>query len=68
MTENGGDLDNERLHDLCLPQSSTRLIKSNRMRWAGLIARTAESRGAYRSLVVNLGRRRSFEELGVDGC
>jgi hypothetical protein len=45
------NLHNDGLHDLyCLPNIIT-IIKSNRMRWAGHLARMGEKRNAYMSSV-----------------
>jgi hypothetical protein len=44
-------LHNEELHDLYSSPSIIRIMKSRRMRWAGNVARMAESRNAYRLLV-----------------
>jgi hypothetical protein len=41
----------EELHDLYSSPSIIRIIKSRRMRWAGLVARMGEKRNAYRLLV-----------------
>jgi hypothetical protein len=42
---------NEELHNLYLPSSIIRMIKSRRMRWAIYVARMEESGNAYRILV-----------------
>jgi hypothetical protein len=42
------------------------LIKSRWLRWAGNEARTGESRGMYRVLVVKSKGRTSFEDRGID--
>jgi hypothetical protein len=44
-------LHNEEFHDLYSSPSIIRIIKSWRMRWAGLVARMGEKRNAYRLLV-----------------
>jgi hypothetical protein len=44
-------LHNEELRDLYSLPSIIRIIKSRRMRWAGLVARMGEKRNAYRLLV-----------------
>ena len=44
-------LRNEELNDLYWSSSTTRLIKSRRMRWTGNVARMGEWRGVYRVLV-----------------
>jgi hypothetical protein len=62
-------LHNEELHNLYGSPSIIRMIRSKRMRWAGLVARTGEKRNAYGILVGNpegkrpLGRpRRRWED------
>jgi hypothetical protein len=58
-------LHNEELRDLYSSPSIVRIIKSQRMRWAGHVARMGEKRNAYRLLVGKpegkkpLGRPRS---------
>ena len=42
---------NEELNDLYCSPNITRVIKSRRMRWAGLVTRMRERRDAYRVLV-----------------
>jgi hypothetical protein len=42
---------NEELYDLYFSPFIVRVIKSRRMRWAGLVARMGERRGVYRVLV-----------------
>jgi len=44
-------LHNEELNDLFPSPSNVRVIKSRKMRWAGLVARMGERRGIYRFLV-----------------
>jgi len=44
-------LHNEELNDLYCSPNIVRVIKSRRMRWAGLVARVGEERGVYRVLV-----------------
>ena len=44
-------LHNEELNDMYSSPNIVRVIKSKRMRWAGLVARMGEERGAYRVLV-----------------
>jgi hypothetical protein len=44
-------LHNEELHDLYSSQSIIRIIKSRRMRWAGIVARMGEKRNVHRLLV-----------------
>jgi hypothetical protein len=45
------ELHNEELHNLYSSQSTSRMIKPRRMRWAGHVARMEEKRNAYRILV-----------------
>jgi hypothetical protein len=47
----GWKLHNEELHSLYSSPSKIRIIKSRRMRWAGLVARMGEKRNVYRLLV-----------------
>jgi hypothetical protein len=51
---------NEELHGLYCPHIITMLIKSWRMRWAGLVARTREGKNVYLLLVGNTERRRGL--------
>jgi hypothetical protein len=44
-------LHSEELHNLYTSPSIIRMIKSRRMRWAGLVARMGEKRNGYRILV-----------------
>ena len=44
-------LHKEELNDLYSSPNIVRVIKSRRMRWAGLVARMGEERGVYRVLV-----------------
>jgi hypothetical protein len=44
-------LRNKELHDLYSTSSIIRIIKSQRMRWAGHVARMGEKKNAYRLLV-----------------
>jgi hypothetical protein len=46
-------LHNKELRDLYSSPSIIRIIKSRRMRWAGLVERMGEKRNAYRLLVRN---------------
>jgi hypothetical protein len=45
-----GKLHKEELHDLYCSPTIVWVIKSKRMRWAGLVARMGEGRGVYRVL------------------
>jgi hypothetical protein len=47
----GRKFHNEELRDLYSSPSIIRIIKSRKMRWAGLIARMREKRNVYRLLV-----------------
>jgi hypothetical protein len=55
----------EELHNLYSSPSIIRMMKSMRMRWAGHVARTGETRNAYRLLVGMPGGKRS---LGRPRC
>jgi hypothetical protein len=50
VTREWRKLHNEELYDLYCSPSTVRLLKSRRMRWAGLVARMGERRGIYRVL------------------
>jgi hypothetical protein len=54
-------LHNEELNDLDSSPNIIRVIKSRRMRWAGLVAHMGEKRGAYTILV---GRPEGSRPLG----
>jgi hypothetical protein len=43
------------------------MIKSMRMRWAGLVMRMGERCGAYRVFMGNMRERDHLEGLGLDG-
>jgi hypothetical protein len=75
-------LHNGEVHSLYSSPNIVRVIKSRRMRWAGLVARMGKGRGVYRVLVGRpegkrtLGKpRRRWEdnikmdlrEIGIDG-
>jgi hypothetical protein len=59
-------LHNKEFHDLYSSPSIIRIIKSQRMRWAGSVARIGEKRNAYRLLVgkpegkIPLGRPKTW--------
>jgi hypothetical protein len=57
-------LHNEERLDLYSSPSIIRIIKSRRVRWAGHVARTGETRNAYRLLV---GKLRGKRPLGRPG-
>jgi hypothetical protein len=73
-------LHNEELNDLQSSPNIVRVIKSRRMRWAGLVARMGEERGVYRVLVgksegkrpLGRPRRRWVDNIRMDlqevGC
>jgi hypothetical protein len=76
-------LHNDELHSLYSSPNIVRVIKSRRMRWAGLVALMRDGRGVYRFLVVRpegkrpLGRPRrrwkdnikmDLREIGIDGA
>jgi hypothetical protein len=48
---------NMELHDLYSSRNIIRVIKSRKVRWAGLVTRTGERRDAYRVLVGNMRER-----------
>jgi hypothetical protein len=52
VTEEWRKLHNEELHDLCSSPSIIRIMKLQRMIWAGHVARMGEKRNAYRFLVL----------------
>jgi len=63
---------NGELHDLYSSANIIRVIKSNRMRWAGHVARMGDSRGVYNVLMgkpegkLPLGRpRRRWEDRSI---
>jgi hypothetical protein len=58
-------LHNEELNDLYSPPNIIRVIKSRRMRWAGHVARTGESKGVYRVLVGKPEKKRPLGRLKV---
>jgi hypothetical protein len=58
-------LHNEELHDLYSSPSIIRIIKSRRMRWAGLVALMGEKRNTYRLLV---GKPEGKRPLGRPRC
>jgi hypothetical protein len=68
------NLHNKELHDLYSSPSIIRIIKLQRMRWAGHVARTGEKRNTYRLLVGtpegkrSLGRprRRWVDDIRMD--
>jgi hypothetical protein len=67
-------LHNEELHNLYSSPNIIRMIKSSRMKWAGLVARMGEKRNEYRLLVGKpegkrqLGgpRRRWVDNINID--
>jgi hypothetical protein len=58
-------LHNKELHDLYSSPSIIRIIKSQRMRWAGHLARMGEKRNAYSLLV---GKPEGKRPLGRPRC
>jgi hypothetical protein len=56
---------NEKLSDLNSSSNIVRVIKSRRMRWAGLGERTMEGRDVYRALV---GKPKGKKPLGRPRC
>jgi hypothetical protein len=67
-------LHNERLFDLYFSPNVIRVIKSRRMRWAGLVAHIGDRRGAYTVLVgrpegkrlLGRPRRRWEDKIAID--
>jgi uncharacterized protein YjiS (DUF1127 family) len=53
-------------YDLYSSPNITRAIKSRMMRWAGLVARMGEMRGACRVLVGNLSEIDHLDDIGID--
>jgi hypothetical protein len=57
-----------KLHNVCSPRSTMRVIKSRQMKWVGYVGRTGEMRAAYEILVEDpqgteaLGRHRRRPE------
>jgi len=60
-------LHNEEHKDLYCSPNVVRVIKSRRMRWAGLVARMGEGRGVYRVLVGKPEGKRPLGNPGADG-
>ena len=60
-------LHNEELSDLYFSPNIVRLIKQGRMRWAGHVEFTGESRRVHRVLVGKPEGKNHLEDLGVDG-
>jgi hypothetical protein len=67
MTGEWRTLNNEELRDLYSSPSTTRIIKSMRMRWAGHVARMGEKRNAYRLLMVKTEGKNHQEDQDVGG-
>jgi hypothetical protein len=67
-------LHNEELHNLYPSPTTFRIIKSRRMRWAGLLAQMGEKRNVYRLLVgkpegkrpLERPRRRWIDNIKID--
>jgi hypothetical protein len=53
-------LHDEELHNLYSSPNIIRMMKSRRMRWAGLVARMGEKRNAYKILVGKPDGKRSL--------
>jgi len=66
VTREWRKLQNEELNDLYSTPNIVWVIKS-RMRWAGHVARTGESRGKYRVLVGKPEGKNHLEDPGIDG-
>jgi len=63
VTEEWKKLHNEELSDLYCSPNIIRVIKSRRMRWAGLVARMRESRVIYRVLEGKLEGKRPLGRI-----
>ena len=80
VTEEWRKLHNVELNDLYFSPNIVRVIKSRKMKWAGLVARMGEERGVYRVLVrkpegrrpLGRPRRRWVDNIRMDlqevGC
>jgi hypothetical protein len=55
------------LHSLYSSPNIVRVIKLNRMRWAGHVERMGEGRGVYRVLIGRPEGNRPLEDVGVGG-
>jgi hypothetical protein len=55
-------LNNKTLHDLYRSPSTVTIVKSGRIRWAGQVARTGDTRNAHRILVGEPLGKRSIED------
>ena len=60
-------LHNEEINDLYCPPNIVRVIKSRRMRWAGLVTCMGEERGCIGSCCGKRRERNHWGVLGVDG-
>jgi hypothetical protein len=60
-------LHNGELHNLYSSPAIIRQIKSQRMRWAGHVARMGEGRNVYRVSVGKLEGKSYLKDQGVDG-
>ena len=60
-------LHNEEINDLYSSPNIVRVIKSRRMRWAGLVARMGEERGCIGSWWGNRREGDHWGDLGVEG-
>jgi hypothetical protein len=60
-------LHNQELHDLYASPSIIRIIKSQRTRWAGHVARMGEKRNAYRLLVGKPEGKNHYEDQDIGG-
>jgi hypothetical protein len=58
---------NDKFHDLYSAINTLWMIKSTRMRWAGLVTRMGERCSAYRVFMGNMRERDNLEGLGLDG-
>jgi hypothetical protein len=67
VAEGSSRLHNEELHNIYASSNIIRVIKSNRMKWAGNAACMGEMRNMYHILVGSLNGRDHFEDLDMDG-
>ena len=67
--ENGGwgRLHNEKFHCLYRSSNIVRVIKTRRLRWAGIVARMEGVKSAFKMLTGAPARKRPLGRPGVDG-
>jgi hypothetical protein len=67
VTEDWRKLRNEKLHNLYSSPNIIRMNKSNRMRWAGYVARMGEKRNAHKILAGKPERKRPLQGRYIGG-